>query len=267
MNTSQLDTLVADVLASAKYRHVSPELVRLIGIRELAAHPKIRDAIKETKNKLHQVGGAYLSITPRYVEWCNELTKVVHDPTLLRAACLRIMQQHASTRERLPILEQFYAQIFQQLPPIQQVLDVACGLNPLALDWMPLAPHPIYLACDIYADMVGFVGQFLTLGQISGRAWVCDLVSSPPTEAVDLVLVLKVLPVLEQIEKGTALRLLRSLNAPFILVSFPAQSLGGRNKGMASHYEQWFESLIAAERWQIMRFSFSTELAFLIHKA
>ena len=48
------------------------------------------------------------------------------------------MGYHSSTRERLPILEQFYARALADIPPARVVLDLACGLNPLALAWMPL---------------------------------------------------------------------------------------------------------------------------------
>jgi 16S rRNA (guanine(1405)-N(7))-methyltransferase len=51
-----------------------------------------------------------------------------------------------------------------------------------------------------------------------------------------------------------------------MLVSFPAQSLGGRNKRMTEHYEQWFRALADAEGWSIERFAFASELAFVVRK-
>lgn len=164
------------------------------------------------------------------------------------------------------MLSQFYSEVFALLPPIGSVLDLACGLNPLTRPWMPLAPDATYLACDIYADMVDFVGQFLALTNTPGRAWVCDLVSSPPTDTVDLALALKLLPVLEQVEKGAALRLLQALNARHVLVSFPAQSLGGRSKGMPAYYERMLQTMVTEQPWELTRLSFASELAFLIRK-
>ena len=57
----QLERLVAAVVESAKYRHVSPVLVRRVGARELAVRRSWREAVKGTKSKLHQVGAAYLT--------------------------------------------------------------------------------------------------------------------------------------------------------------------------------------------------------------
>ena len=176
------------------------------------------------------------------------------------------MRHHASTRERLPILQAFYATTLAPLGPLRSVLDLACGLNPLALPWMPLAADASYYACDIYADMMAFLNQFFVLAGVRGQARVCDLVAAPPREPADLALVLKALPPLDQQAKHAGRDLLRALNARHILVSFPAHSLGGRGKGMAENYELRFRDLADAEGWSIERFVFPTELAFLVRK-
>ena len=176
------------------------------------------------------------------------------------------MRNHASTRERLPILESFYATTLASLGPVRSVLDLACGLNPLALPWMPLAPDASYYACDIYADMIAFLNGFFAQAGVRGQARICDLASGAPNEPADLALVLKALPPIDQQAKHAGRDLLRALNARHILVSFPAHSLGGRGKGMAENYEQRFRALADAEGWAIERFVFPSELAFLVMK-
>ncbi len=268
MNTKeneQLTAVVHAVLSSAKYRHVSPLLVGEIAQRELSVGRSSKEAIKQTKNKLHQVGGAYF---PAAVDYKKAIT-LLRDAAeagdeAFRMACRRVMEQHASTRERLPILDTFYATTLADIPRPSLVLDIACGLNPLAWPWMPFDSQTTYLAYDIYGDMVGFLQQFMALAEINGRAEVRDVVHDPPREAVDLALVLKTLPCLEQIDKTAPARLLDSLQARYLLVSFPAQSLGGRRKGMVENYESRFQQLIDGRGWYVKRFEFSTELAFLV---
>ncbi|HZP83088.1 MAG TPA: hypothetical protein VFB21_15715 [Chthonomonadaceae bacterium] len=260
-----LEQLVLAVRASPKYRAVCPALIRRIGQRELAARRTFKEAEQATRNKLHQVAGAYLGGKRRYAEWLETLTAAkAEGAEAFRAACLHVMNHHASTRERLPILDDFYTTIFATLPPIRSVLDVACGLNPLALPWMPLASDATYTACDLFEDMADFLNSFFALAGAQGRAAACDVIGAPPMQAVDLALVLKVLPPLEQIDKTAGLTLLRALNARFLLVSFPTQSLGGRGKQMLAHYEAHFHTMAQAERWTIQRFVFSTELCFLV---
>jgi 16S rRNA (guanine(1405)-N(7))-methyltransferase len=71
---------------------------------------------------------------------------------------------------------------------------------------------------------------------------------------------------LEQVDKQAGLRLLDGLQAENILVTFPAHSLGGRSKGMVQNYSDHFARLVDDKPWQITRFDFPGELAFLIRK-
>jgi 16S rRNA (guanine(1405)-N(7))-methyltransferase len=275
----QIDALVSEICAGPKYHAVSPELVTDLTRRELAAGRSRKETVKAVKNKLHQVAGAYFEARPDYPRWLAELQRAAETPasaehtpsTLLhrapfRSACRDIMRRHASTRERLVILDRFFAETLAAIPPPRTVLDLACGLNPLAMPWMPLAPAAAYHACDLYADLAGFLEQFFALAGIAGSATVCDLVQGAPAVHADLALALKLLPVLEQVDRAAPLRLLQSIRAPYILVSFPAQSLGGRGKGMAATYERRFHDLIAGQGWGVQQFSFPTELAFLVTK-
>lgn len=264
----ELDRLVQTVRAGPKYATITPDLIRAVGARELANRRNFKEAVKATKSKLHQVAGAYLSGRRDYTAWLAQLRAAYQsgDEAAFRRACASVMRHHASTRERLPILDTFYATTLAGLPPIRSVLDVACGLNPLAIPWMGLPPDAEYYACDIYRDMVDFIAGFLTLIGRRGRAEVCDLVHTLPACRVDLALALKTVPCLEQIDKSAGQRLLETLDADHLLVSFPARSLGGRDKGMPVNYEEHFRELIAGKGWAVHRFEFATELAFLVSK-
>jgi 16S rRNA (guanine(1405)-N(7))-methyltransferase len=264
---SQLDTLTQAVLASPRYRGVCAEVVRDIGARELAKRRNLAEAIKATKSKLHQIGGAYIT-SRQYAQWLEELRQAAGTggAPALREACRQVMSYHVSTRERLPILEQFYARALADLPPARVVLDLACGLNPLALPWMPLAEDVEYYAYDLYQDMGDFLNGFLALAHVRGQAEARDVLSRCPAQRADLALLLKALPCLEQLDAGASLRLLEAVNADYLLFSFPARSLGGRKKGMVQNYEAHFRQLVAGKLWSIKRFEFATEVAFLITK-
>jgi 16S rRNA (guanine(1405)-N(7))-methyltransferase len=238
-------------------------------MQELSRHRNLKEAIKSTKNKLHQVGGAYQIGTPRYSAWLNELKFAKHsgNKELFLDRCKWLMQYHSSTRERLPILEQFYATTLADLPPINSVIDVACGLHPLAIPWMPLSEHVQYFAYDIYEDMIGFLNDTLALMSVQGWGKVSDVIHSCPTQKVDVAFILKAIPCLEQVEKSAGLRLLETINADHLVVSFPAHSLGGKSKGMFANYESRFYEQVAHKPWSIQRFIFPGELVFLVSKS
>lgn len=260
----ELQALVTAVLISPRYRHVSAELVRQIGARELVTRRSLKEAIKATKNKLHQIGGAYFTTKVDYARALADLRAAAADEAAFRAACRAVMGLHASTRERLPILEEFYRLTLADLPPVRMVLDVACGLNALAWPWMPFGRETRYVGCDIYADMVGFVAEFMQLAGIAGETAVCDVITQSPSQPVDLALLLKLLPVLEQVDGTAVPRLLDTLQARYLLISFPTASLGGQGKGMVDNYEAQFWRWAAGRNWQVRRFLFATELAFLV---
>jgi 16S rRNA (guanine(1405)-N(7))-methyltransferase len=54
----QLAQLIEAIGESAKYRQIDAAIVARIGAEELAKGRRLKEAVKETKNKLHQVGGA-----------------------------------------------------------------------------------------------------------------------------------------------------------------------------------------------------------------
>jgi len=273
-----LGSLLKAVQRSKKHADVCPEVILRIGQRELVVRGNVRDAIKSTKRKLHQVGAAYLQGRPRYARWLASLRETGGDPVETRRVCREIMAAHASTRERLPILDRFYAETLADLPPISSLLDLACGYNPLAIPWMPLAPGARYAAIDIYVALAEFLGEALAILGTDGVSEARDVLGpqpfprapadedTPRAGRYDVALLLKAVPCLEQIERAGGLPLLQSIPARHVLVTFPVQSLGGRDVQMRANYSARFAELVAAERWSVARHSFETELAFLVDK-
>ncbi|HEX5417345.1 MAG TPA: 16S rRNA methyltransferase [Chloroflexota bacterium] len=266
--SARLASLTDLVLQSRKYRRVAPELVRDVAARELAKPVSLQAAVKATKNKLHQVAASYLVGEPTYAAWLRDVRDAwsTADPAVIRDVHWRIMRHHVSTRERLPILESFYRTILGPLTPVHSIIDVACGLNPLSIPWMPLERNAKYYAYDIYTDMMEFLQDSLGAMSIQGEAIARDVTRGCGMPQVDVALILKAVPCLDQIEESAASRLLESINARYLVVSFPVSSLGGRQKGMLAHYETRFQSLVANTDWKIARFEFPSELVFVIDK-
>jgi len=263
LKNETLDQLVEALLKSSKYKGISQDLIRSIGLQELAKRSNLKETIKSTKNKLHQVGEIYLDKV-QYAQWLDQLRQ--SEKGHFVGICKEIMGYHASTRERLPIIDQFYSVVLADLPPIRSVLDLACGFNPLAIPLMGFPENePVtYYAYDIFEDMINFLNDFLSIIQVHGYAQSCDIIRACPTQKVDIAFVLKAIPCLEQIDKRVGARLLQSINADHILVSFPVQSLSGHNKGMILNYETRFRELVANTSWSVKRFELATELVFRI---
>lgn len=260
--------LLQTVLKSPKYSNVSEDLIRNIGGRELSKRRNLKTAVKATKNKLHQIGGAYFLKKPEYNAWLKRLeaAKRAGNDESFRKICAEIMSYHYSTRERLEILDEFYTKIYSLIPPVHSVIDVACGFHPVAIPWMPFSGKVKYCACDVYRDMMEFLGKFLVMTGVGGYAEVCDVVQHVPDSRADLAFVLNAIPCLEQVDKSAALRVLESINSSFLAVSFPVRTLGGREKDMRKYYEARFKKLTEKKEWSIQRIEFKSEMVFLVEK-
>jgi 16S rRNA (guanine(1405)-N(7))-methyltransferase len=265
---NQLDQLVNTVLRSSKYRNICEDLIKNIGNRELSKRKNLKIAIKSTKNKLHQIGGAYFLKKPDYDLWLRKLkaAKKSGNNEFFLETCAEIMGYHYSTRERLNVLNQFYARIFSLLPPVKSIMDVACGLHPLSIPWMPISATVKYYAFDIYKDLVEFLNGFMAIHGVQGYAEVRDVTLHPPEIYADLAFILNTIPCLEQVDKSAGLNILDSIKAEFLVVSFPARTLGGREKNMPRFYEARFNRLTQEKEWTIQRLEFQSELVFLIAK-
>ena len=264
----ELEPEVAEIVdrlrESRRYRSISePALVR-VARWSAGAHKGRQAALKAAKRKLHQAYGAYLS--PGAVAAAERAAERIAAGGLgddeQRALCREVLRQHASTAERLPFLETFYADLTAGLPPVRSMLDLACGLNPFALPWMDLPAGASYLAVDVDDRLARVFDQLGQAWPVDLRGVAQDLAAGPPEASADLVLLLKAIPCLEQQEPGAGKRLLRSLDAPVIVVSFPARSLGGREKGMRENYDRMLREMVAGSGREIQVRSYPTETVY-----
>jgi 16S rRNA (guanine(1405)-N(7))-methyltransferase len=258
-----VDEVVSMVLAARRYRHLDPHFVTRIA-RDVCRHARrAMDAADETKRRLHQVYGAYVQDLP-VERFAAELEATVGDPAAQREAALRLMRAHASTRERLNVLDTFYAEVFALTGPPRRVLDLACGFGPLALPWMRLPPGATYHAFDVDARYVTLAKTCLRVFGVEGSAALRDVAAEPPGAEADVALLLKSVPCLEQQSAGSAARVLDALHARHIVISFPTRSLGGAGKGMITTYRGVMERLMAGGKWSARELLFPLELVFVV---
>ncbi len=120
--------------------------------------------INKARTRLHHIMAAYLG---------DPLYNTPEDPVmiaarsgnqqLLRESCIGAMQCHASTRERIPYLDEFYTRIFVVTSQPKSIIDVACALHPLGIPWMNLAPDTLYYAYDIHRPRVDYLNRFFRI--------------------------------------------------------------------------------------------------------
>ncbi len=269
-SSDAIDRVVDAVLAGRNYRWIARDLLGRLATDALVAARNEADAVKRTKRRLHQIFGAYLwDLRPEMA--LDDLRDALASggQAGLRAACRDLLAQHASTRERLPILNDFYDAIFARTGVPRVLMDVACGLGPLALPWMNLPSGPAattYLAYDIDQRLISVIDGFLTLCGVPHVAALRDAVATPPNDPVDVALLLKSAPCLEQQGRGSTRALLSALDAAHVVLSFPTRSLGGARKGMPAHYGAQLDGLLAGTSWGVEELWFPSELVFVLSR-
>lgn len=256
--------IVERVLRSSRYRDVDRALLARLADEELPRARNLDDAVKRVKRRLHQAVGAFRGASHASAiaaTWTGDLSE-----PRFRAACADALRAHASTRERVPYLDAFYPGIWAHIGAPARILDLGCGLGPLALPWMGLASDATYVASDVDRRPLATVAEFLDLVGQPHRVDVRDLVVDPPTDEADVALLLKLVTTLDRQDPDAAARLLRALRVRHAVVSFPARSLGGRGKGMERSYRERLARLVdeTGRVWAVAEASVPNELVFVL---
>ncbi len=259
--------LIDQVSRSAKYAQLADTLVSRVTKEEAQKYKNKQEIIRSARTRLHQLTSAYLAPKIDYAQWLYKFQSLdLNDQLTLKATSLSMMRLHASTCERIEVLPTFFQTLLASISPVKSVLDLACGLNPLSIPWMPLADSFTYIASDVVSPLIHFLGVYFELFGYNGEASILDLSFSIPSQPVQLALLMKTLPLMEQIEHGLSQKILENLNAEHILVTYPLRSLGGRKKGMEETYHAQFDQLVAGRDWKIQEFRFPNEVAYLVTK-
>lgn len=259
---------VETLLQSKKYRElgIPEETLYDMVQNEMQNYRSSKDAIKSVRQKLHNVMAPYLG-DPDYARENEHLEQVSKEPSPenIQTFCQSILQSHASTRERYPILPLFYEGIFNHCGQPRVILDLACGLNPFALPWMNLPSTVSYYAYDINQPRVDLINAFFVRMGLEPLAETRDILLSPPEVEADVAFLFKEAHRLEQRRRGCNLPLWKTIKARHLLVSLPASSLSGQHD-LADRQRHLVRNIVGENQWQVVEMIFGNEMVFCIEK-
>ncbi len=171
-----------------------------------------------------------------------------------------LLKSHSSTSERLS----FYPKLKKLIDKlnVKSILDLGCGLNPIALADKNL----VYYAADVKEDDLELVKRFFEKNNFQGRVFVYNLrkISNDLPNA-DLCIIFKVLDVLEKKQHGLAEKILNSANCKYFLISFATKTLS--SKPMKFPGRNWLESILKKFNYKYKIFSSDNEIFYLIKKS
>lgn len=262
--------LLRALVATRKYGRVHGGVLGRVARRALANHGR-RDALKAAKRALHELAGAFLN-----ADSCRRAERLVRSMAVAdaegrRQVCRTVLGLHASSAERLPVMEELYERIWEAVADARgvprsapvRVLDLACGLGPFALPWMGLSPGSSYRGVDADGRVVDLARAALPYLEVPELREPPEVevgdVLEPPEAALggsDVVLMLKTLPTLERLEPGAGVDLVRRTPAPVVVISTATGSLGGRRH---LRHDALIDRTLPASRRRAARFEMAGE--------
>jgi len=229
------------MITGIKYKMLHPPLVERIYEEETRKNAKGGE--KAVKTRLHQMFGAYVQGNAH--KKALTLLTELENGKCPKDTAAAIMALHASTKERLPHVEEFYGFIGQHVNDIKTIMDLGCGFNPFSIPFLPSYELEAYYSYDIDMRTKDLINRFFAHLGLPPTAACADLAVDCPTEKVDLSLMCKLVPVLEAQAAGRGFKLARHLNTKYLVITYPLKSLSGREKGMGKNYAAQFEKAMA----------------------
>jgi len=267
LNTEEVKAIAASLLSSRKYKGLDlPEETILDLIDQNLPHGKnARDVEKVVRQKLHNIIAPYLE-TLDYATARAELNSIgPGDKEAIEKFCLTVLGKHASTRERLPIMADFYNRIFETTGIPNSILDLACGLNPFAVPFMNLPVSTSYRAYDLHQPRIQLINDLFLLMGRPPLAEKRDILVDPPKEKADVAFFFKEAHRFEQRQHGCNRAFWEFLNVRYLLVSLPSANLTG-SRSMIDGQRILVERNVKGLPWTVQELIFDTEIVFCIDK-
>jgi 16S rRNA (guanine(1405)-N(7))-methyltransferase len=267
VNEPARDQIVAEIGRSRKYRDLCPTTIRDVAVREFDRHKSPRDAAAAARRRLHRLWAEFLG-SPDYDACRDDLDAAFAGGgnIAVEIVCRRILAAHASARERLDDLTDFYRQLFGVTGLPGRVYDLASAFHPFGFRWMGL-PHSVrYHAYDINARIVSLTNHYFRLEGIAGAAEHRDVLCDPPDQPADLALLLKMYHCLERRRVGAGWQAVSDVPAKWVAVSFPTRNLTARRVEIAGRYEPGLRECAASRGWAVVQIGIPSETVLVVRK-
>ncbi|MCL2834339.1 MAG: hypothetical protein FWD78_14295 [Treponema sp.] len=268
MNVNEAADLI---LASKKYCRINRAVVericaeKLHGAEKINSNKKQNDFLKAVKNELHIIHESFL---PQNVheKAAALLDNYNGDIKTDREFAARLLELHASTRERLPEAAAIYAFIGKYTGS-KRIIDLGCGFNPFALPYYT-SPPAQYTGLDINESTIQLLEKYFKMTGLDYQTGLFDAAAQiwcqSPFREAEVLLMLKLAPLLEHQKKGRPLELVKILGCPISIISFPIKSASGKEKGMEAFYSTQFEKTLAPDFSIIEKKIFKNEMFYII---
>jgi 16S rRNA (guanine(1405)-N(7))-methyltransferase len=270
------EDIVHEVLKKKELSGIEHGFVKAVLEKELRRNPRLAqklDAlsarssaykllIKSVRAVLRRNVGLYEHRPEHRTALLAELRQTA-EPGRRAEIITHLLATHASTNERLPFYGTVFEKIFAIAGKPESVIDIGCGLNPLAFPY----DDAKYIGVEIDRTLAGIVDEFFS---ITGRDGECRVVDAKAVEFIkklpesDIAFVLKLLDLIDGNNHEKSEKLFTALPAKWVVASFPTLKISGRP--MKSPRRLWFEKMLKRLKQEYKTFSIPNELFYVIRR-
>lgn len=268
LTQEEIEDVVTALVNNKKYAELNlpRETVRDLILQELPKHKQVKQVLQSVRKKLHNIVAPYLG-DPDYAQTEQTFLALAaaKDQAGIKALCCNLLDLHASTKERQPILEDFYQRIFAYTGIPNRILDVACALHPFGLPWMGLPQSTEYYAYDLHQPRINLINVFFKTQNRPELGIYQDILVEPPKLTADMAFFFKEAHRFEQRQRGCNRNFWIALQVKYLLVSLPTNSLSGKHDKADQHRRLVYENTDGLG-WKITEIPFQNEIVFCIEK-
>lgn len=248
--------LIKEIKEKKELKSLPNELIDSV-LKNYLQKNKIKDAISDKNKKIiiKEVRSELRKYTGQYVSNSDIKSR----PDLLKEQKFEdLLGKHKSTKERF---EDYLLvkEMIQKINP-STILDLGCGLNPLAI----ANDKTKYYAYDINSDDLEVVKGFFKSKKIQGFTFHEDIRKIEKFPKIDLCIIFKVLDILGDNRNEISKELMEKIDSKYFIVSFATRTLSG--KPMNSPYRRWFENILKSLNYSYQVKRTKQELFYIIQK-
>lgn len=188
----------------------------------------------------------------------NELNKVYGQFWIQNDISL---DAHKSTKERKDFFSKLYKEIFSVIEKPRKILDLGCGLNPLAYRFIPNYNNICFIAVELTDYDCNNLRRYFRDTGIKGEVIKADLRSYDNFPDADVCFMFKLL---DGIGYDVAERLLSKIDTKYFIVSFSTEDV--RGKRMNYPRRGWFERMLKRLGYRYTKREYSNEIFYIVKR-
>jgi len=252
-----INEVINKVLSAKKYENIHPSTVKRTAERILEEDEKISDdeAVKKIKKELYTIHAHYYN----GLDYKKALNSFRKNPDNIKNY-EHWLRKYDNNRLK-SVKNDCYEKIFRITGKPRVILDLACGLNPLTLQWMNLDKNAEYYCYDIEKNMINFLNEYFRIIKMKKcSAFFQDVVSRIPEMKADVAFIFKASTCFEWQKAGNTMKVLNGLKTKYAVISLMMRGEynldGCRNyfrKLLGEKYDDSYEVVSEKEYFRILK--------------